>query len=122
MNLFRVLYDWSTVTATRSWRAHALISTGVIASTAATAWGLTYDGLEWAWYASMVMAVFFRVHEWLDWKKHTQDGDWDTPEWEDKVRPSIDEKGDLLGAYTCLWLLTALHVARKFGGWLQAVL
>ena len=113
MNLFKVVYDWSTVSATRSWRSHAVLSTSVIALVAGVSWGMARDGLEAACYAGLVMAVFFRCKEWLDWRKHVQAGDWETPEWEDHVTPKVDEKGDLLGAYTCCLLLWALHVAQK---------
>ena len=121
MGFIKTIYKWATFTATRSWRAHAIISTSVIALTAVVAWSCQADGLQAAAYASIAMALFFRVHEIFDSVKHHKDGDWKKRKWLDHVTPEVDEKGDLLGAYTCLWLLWALVAARKIGGWLQAL-
>ena len=118
----RTIYKWCTFTAERSWRSHAIISTVFIAVVVAVAYGYQQDGVAWAWYAAIAAAIFFRIKEIFDQVRHKRLGDWRKRQWEDKVTPEVDESGDLLGAYTCLWLTTALMLARKLGGWMQAVL
>ena len=116
------MYKWATLTATRSWRAHAIISTSIIALAACIAWGYQQDALAVSWYAAIAMALLFRLKEIHDNIFHRAEGDWKKRKWLDHVTPEVDEKGDLLGAYTCLWLTTALMLARKLGVFLQAVL
>ena len=121
LTFVRTIYKWATFTAERSWRAHALISTTFIFAVASVAWGRQADGLAYAWYAAIAAALGFRVKEIFDQVYHKRIGDWKKRQWEDKVSPEVDESGDLLGAYTCLWLTSALMLARKLGGWLQGV-
>ena len=121
LTFIRTIYKWATFTAERSWRAHALISTTFIFSVAALTWGSNQDGLTYAWYASICAAIGFRVKEIFDQVYHKKIGDWKKRQWEDKVTPEIDQSGDLLGAYTCFWLMTALMLARKVAVWISAL-
>ena len=120
--MIKDIYKWATLTATRSWRAHAIISTTFIGLMACIAWTNHDDALMAAGYAAIASALFFRVKEIHDNIKHRAEGDWKKRKWLDHVTPEVDEKGDLLGAYTCLWLTWALIAARKLAGWLQGVL
>ena len=122
MVFFKTIYRWATFTAERSWRAHAILSTCFIATVAAVAYGCQVDGLQWAWYAAIAAAIAFRIKEAYDQVLHKRLGDWNRRQWEDEVTPKVDESGDLLGAYTCLWLTSALLVSRKVGGLVTGVL
>ena len=122
MKALRAIYKWSTFTAERSWRSHAILSIVWIAAIAGVAWSTGNDGLQAAAYASIVSALFFRVKEIFDALKHRRKGSWNKPQWDDRVTPKVDEKGDLLGAYTCLWVLWSLLAVRKFGHWIGGIL
>ena len=98
MKFFSTINTWFTRRAARTWVAHGLICWGASAFLGA-AFALTtgWNGLVVQAFASLGLLVFFLVREAGDELEHKAEGEWNDPQWEDKVTYSADQIGDLMG-------------------------
>ena len=113
----RGIYGWFTAKASRTWIAHGLICLG---PSTAFALGMAqfggYDGHFWQAVASSCIGFLFGIKELKDRHVHQAEGEWNKPQWKDRVTFATDMAGDLLGpCFVALTLWTALWVDRI--GW-----
>ena len=98
MNPFKTINTWFTARAARTWIAHGLVCWGVSAFFgAAFALAVGWGGLIVQAIVSSGCFYYFLYREAGDEIKHKSEGEWNEPQWEDRVTFSTDQIGDLLG-------------------------
>ena len=108
----RVIYDWFTVSAVRSWYAHFLICLLAAASLGALATSLGGDGLLVMVWVSTGAMLFYGYKEAKDELRYRREGTFHERRWADRVKASTDRGGDVLGPIAVCATTWATYLAR----------
>lgn len=113
--MFGLIWRWSTAKASRTWIAHGLVALAPSVVVGGVVQYLGYDGELFQAITASAMGLFFLVRELGDEQKHRAEGEWNKPQWRDRVTYAVDMVGDLLGPFFVAITLWSVVLVRSMG-------